>query len=102
MSQQIRRAKFLFGYLAENHVEFDFAGAPIPVVPGARVKGLLAQSRFESKLAQNLHGVAANLNSSAEPAELRGLLVHRDVDTDAPQRGRRGEAAHASTNNGDR
>ncbi len=44
MRQQIRRAEFLFGGFAENHVEFDFAGSPIPVVPGARVKRLLAQS----------------------------------------------------------
>src|SRR5436190_8766286 len=36
MGKQIGRAKFLFGALTENHVEFDFAGSPVPVVPGAR------------------------------------------------------------------
>src|SRR5258708_29463843 len=45
MSQQIGRAKLAFGALTENHVEFDFACSPVPVVPGARVEGLFAQSR---------------------------------------------------------
>src|SRR3979411_3107431 len=45
VSQQIRRAELLFGALAENHVEFDFAGSPIPVVPGARVERSWPQPR---------------------------------------------------------
>jgi hypothetical protein len=57
---------------------------------------------FESKLAQDLHGIAANLNSSAESRELRGLLVHGDVDANAPQGCRRGKAAHPGTDNGNR
>src|ERR1700719_3160018 len=44
MSQQIGRAELAFGALAKNHVEFDFAGSPVPVVPRARVEGLFAQS----------------------------------------------------------
>src|SRR6266496_644524 len=47
MSQQIGRAKLPLGGLTENHVEFDFACSPVPVVPGAWVEGLSAQSRFE-------------------------------------------------------
>jgi hypothetical protein len=59
----------------------------------------LAQFRLEPEFAQNLHGIAADLNSRSKPAELRGLLVHGDVDADALQRRRRSEAAHAGTNN---
>src|SRR6266446_1493709 len=99
MSEQIRRTKFLFGGLTENHVEFDFARSPVPVVPGARVEGLFAQSRFEPQPTQNLHGVAADLNSGAEPDELRSLLVHRDIDTYPPEGRRRSEAAHAGADN---
>jgi hypothetical protein len=84
MGEQIGRAKFLFGALAENHVEFDFACSPVPVVPGARVEGLFAQSGFEPQPTQNLHGVAADLNSGPKPDELRSLLVHRDIDTCPP------------------
>src|SRR5260370_31359210 len=99
MGEQIWRAKFLFGALTENLVEFDFACSPVPVVPGARVEGLFAQSRFEPKPTQNLHGVAADLDSGPTPDELRGLLVHRAIDTYTPQ-GRRGsEAAHAGAAN---
>src|SRR3981081_3581403 len=61
MSQQIGCAKLTFGALTENHVEFDFACSPVPVVPGARVEGLSAQSRFEPQPTQNLHRVAAVL-----------------------------------------
>jgi hypothetical protein len=99
MGQQIWRAKFLFGALAENHVEFDFACSRVPVVPGTRVEGLFAQSRFEPKPTQNLHGVAANLNSGPKPDELRSLLVHRDIDTYPPQGRRGGETAHAGPDN---
>src|SRR5712672_1230209 len=100
MGEQIWRAKFPFGALTENHVEFDFARSPVPVVPGARVEGLFAQSRFEPKPAQNLHGVAADLNSGPKPDELRSLLVHRDIDTYPPPQGRRGgETAHAGPDN---
>jgi hypothetical protein len=100
MGEQIWRAKFLFGALTENHVEFDFACSRVPVVPGTRVEGLFAQSRFEPKPTQNLHGVAANLNSGPKPDELRSLLVHRDIDTYPPPQGRRGgETAHAGPDN---
>lgn len=102
MSQQIGGAKFPFRYLAENHVEFDFAGSPIPIVPGAWIEGLLAQSRLESNLTQNLHGIAADLNSRTKSCELRGLLIHRDVDAHPPQRRRRSEAAHAGANDRNR
>ncbi len=102
MGEQIWRAKLAFGALTENHVEFDFARSPVPVVPGARVEGLFAQSRFEPQPTQNLHGVAADLNSGAKPDESRRLLVHRDIDTHPPQ-GRSGsEAAHAGTDNRNR
>ena len=99
MGKQIGRAKFLFGALAENHIEFDFACSPVPVVPGAWVEGLFAQSRFEPQPSQNLHGIAADLNSGAEPDELRSLLVHRDIDTHPPEDRRGSEAAHAGADN---
>jgi len=95
MSPQIGRAKLLFGALTENHVEFDSARSPVPVVPGAGIEGLCAQSRFEPQPTQNLHGVAADLNSGAEPDELRSLLVHRDIDAYPPEGCRGSEAAHA-------
>jgi hypothetical protein len=101
MGEQIWRAKLTFGALTKNHVEFDFAGSPVPVVPGARVEGLTAQSRFQPQPAQNLHGVAADLNSGAEPDELRSLLVHRDIDTYPPQGRRSSKAAHAGTDDRD-
>ena len=56
MCQQIGRTEFLLGAFAENHVEFDFAGTPIPVVPGARIEGLRAQFCLEPEPAQHLHG----------------------------------------------
>src|SRR5467141_3856477 len=81
MGEQIWRAKFLFGALTENHVEFDFACSPVPVVPGARVEGLFAQSRFEPQPTQNLHGVAADLNSGAQPQGCRGSeAAHAGAD----------------------
>src|ERR1700682_3915442 len=86
MSQQIGRTKFLLGGLTKNHVEFDLACSPVPVVPGARIEGLSAQSRFEPQPTQNLHGVPADLNSGAKPDELRSLLAHRDIDPYPPQR----------------
>src|ERR1700682_2090784 len=99
MSQQIGRGEPSFGALTENNVEFGFAGSPVPVVPRARVEGLFAQSRFEPEPPQNLHGVAADLNSGAEPDELRSLLVHGDINADPPQGRRGGEAAHAGADN---
>ncbi len=92
MRQQIRRAELLLGALAKNHVELDFAGAPVAVVPGARIERLRAQARFQSEAAQHLHGVAADLDAGAEPRELRRLFVDGDVDADLPQR-RRGSQA---------
>src|SRR5258708_25532337 len=44
MGQQIWRAKFLFGALTDNHVEFDFACARGPVEPANAVEGLFAQA----------------------------------------------------------
>jgi hypothetical protein len=61
--QKIGRAKLLLGALAENHVELDLAGAPIAVVPGARIERLRAQPRFQPEPAQHLHGVAADLDA---------------------------------------
>ena len=95
MSQQIGRSEHALGAFAENHVELDFAGSPVPVVPGARIEGLRAQSLLEPKLAQNLHGVAADLNAGANPGELRRLLVHHDVEAQAPERGSSRKPAHA-------
>src|SRR5260370_2895305 len=95
MGEQIWRAKFLFGALTENHVEFDFACSRVPVVPGTRVEGLFAQSRFEPKPTQNLHGVPANLNSGPNPDELRTLLVHRDIHPSPPPPPPASHTAHA-------
>src|SRR5437868_6446443 len=80
MREQIGRAKLLFGALAKNHIEFDFTGAPIAVVPGARVERLRAQPRFQSQPAQHLHGITADLDAGPDPRELRGLFVDGDVD----------------------
>jgi hypothetical protein len=38
MGQQIGRAEFLLGAFTENHVELDFPGLPVPVVPGSGIK----------------------------------------------------------------
>ena len=65
MRQQIGRAELLLGALAKNHVELDFAGAPVAVVPGARIERLRAQSRLQPQPAQHLHGVAADLDAGA-------------------------------------
>ena len=102
MRQQIGRAKFLFGALAENHVELDFAGAPVAVVPGARIERLAAKSLFQPEPAQHLHGVAADLDAGAEPRELRRLLVDGDVDAYPAQRRGGGKATHAGADNRDR
>ncbi len=102
MRQQIGRAEFLFGALAKNHVEFDFAGAPVAVVPGARVEGLRAQSRFQSQPAQHLHGIAADLDAGANPRELRRLLVDGDIDAHPPQRSGGREPTHAGADDRNR
>ena len=80
MRQQIGRAEFLLGALAQNHVEFDFGGAPVAVVRGARIERLRAQSRLQPQPAQHLHSVTADLDAGSQPRELRGLLVDGDVD----------------------
>ena len=95
MGQQIGRAEFLLGALAEDHVELDFAGTPVPVVPGARIERLRAQLCLEPEPAQHLHGIAADLDAGAEPGELARLLIHGDVDADPPQRRRGRKTAHA-------
>ena len=102
MRQKIGRAKFLFGALAENHVELDFAGAPVAVVPGARVERLRAQSRFQSQPAQHLHGVAADLDAGAQPRELGRLFIDGDVDAYPPQRRGGREPTHAGADDRNR
>jgi hypothetical protein len=87
---------------AEDHVELDFAGAPVAVVPRARIKRLLAQSLLQPQSAQHLHRVAADLDAGADPGELRRLLVHRDVDTHAPQCRGGCKPAHAGADDRDR
>ena len=101
MRQQIGRAELLLGALAKDHVEFDFAGAPVAVVPGARIERLRAQPRFQPQPAQHLHGVAADLDAGADPRELRRLFVDGDVDADPPQRrgGRKPTHARADDRN---
>ena len=99
MRQQIRRAKLPFGGFAEDHVELDVAGAPIAVVPGTRIEGLLAHFSFKPEFAQNLHGVAADLDSGAQSRKLRGLLVDRYLDADPPERRGGRQPAHAGADN---
>ncbi len=101
MGEQIGRTEPLLGGFAENHVELHVARSPVPVVPGARVERLCSQSFFESELAQDLHGIAADLDSRTDPRELRGLLVHRDIDADPPQRRGARETAHPGTDDCD-
>jgi hypothetical protein len=100
--QQIGRAEFPFGVLAKNHVEFDFAGAPVAVVPGARIERLRAQSRFQPQATQHLHGVAADLDAGANPRELRRLFIDGDVDTHPPQRRGGREPTHAGADDRNR
>src|SRR6516165_410950 len=95
MGEQIGRSELALGAFTENHVELDFACAPVPVVPGTGIKRLGAQSLLEPKLAQNFHGVAADLNAGAYSRKLRRLFVDGDFDADTAQRGRGGESAHA-------
>ncbi len=102
MRQQIGRAEFLLGTFAENHIEFDFAGAPVAVVPGARIEGLRAQPCLQPEPAQHLHGVAADLDAGADPRELRGLLVDGDVNADPPQRRGSREPTHAGADDRNR
>src|SRR5262245_59055028 len=97
MRQQIGRTEFRFGALAKDHVELDLAGAPVAVVPGARIEGLLAHALLEAKPAQHLHGVTADLDAGAETGELLCLFVDGDVDANFSERGRGGEATHART-----
>src|SRR5579863_9551962 len=99
MRQKIRGAKLLFGCLTEDHVEFNLAGAPVPVVPRTRIKCLGPESGFEAQLPQHLHRVAADLNSRSEPRELWRLLIHRCFNVDAAKGSGCGEAAHARANN---
>src|SRR5215475_5216728 len=49
--------------LASDHVELDFAGPPVAVVPGARIEGLAAHALLQPKPAQHLHGVTADLDA---------------------------------------
>src|SRR5260370_522128 len=85
MGDQICPAKFLFGALTKNHVEFAFACSRVLFVPGAGEEGLVPQSRFDPNPTQTLQGVAANLNSAPNPDKLRSLLVPRDIDSSPPQ-----------------
>src|SRR3974390_370552 len=101
MGQQIGCAEFLLGAFTENHVELDFPGLPIPVVPGSGIKRLGAQSLLEPKLAQNFHGVAADLNAGAYSRKLRRLFVDDDFDADTAQRGYSRESAHAGADDRD-
>src|SRR6185437_1471995 len=95
MGQEIGCAELRFRALAEDHVELDFTGAPVAVVPGARIERLAAHARFEPEPAQHLHGVATDLDAGAEPGELARLLIYGHVDADPPQRRRGRKTAHA-------
>ena len=101
MREQVGRAEFLFGALAEDHVELDVATLPVPVVPGARVERPATHALLQPQLAQHLHGVAADLDSGAQPRELLRLLIDRDRDADPAQRGGGCEPAHAGANDRD-
>jgi hypothetical protein len=102
MRQQIGCAKLLFGALAEDHVELDFTGAPVAVVPGARIERLRAQPLLQPQPAQHLHGVTADLDAGANPRKLRGLFVDGDVDADPPQRRGGRKPTHAGADNRNR
>ena len=99
MRQQIGRTEFLFGALAEDHVELDFTGAPVAVVPGARIERLSAKPLLQPQPAQHLHGIAANLDAGTEPRELRRLLVDGDVDARALERRGGRKPTHAGADN---
>ena len=82
--QKVRSAVAFFGGLAEDHVEANLAGVEVLVVPGAWIKRRRAQDRLKAEVAQNLHGVTADLDSGAEAREAPGLLVDRNFNADPP------------------
>ena len=95
--EQIRRAISFFGSFAEDHVEANVAGIEVLVVPGAGIEGGRAQVRLEAEAAQDLHGIAADLNAGPDTGEAPGLLVDGDLNADPPQRSRGRKSAHTGT-----
>ena len=97
MREQIRRTITFFGGLAEDHVETNVAGIEVLVVPGAGIEGGRAQVRLEAEAAQDLHGVAADLDAGPDTSKVPGLFVDGDLDADPPQRSRSRKSAHSGT-----
>lgn len=84
---QIRRAIKTF-----RHRQFtrNFAGVADAIEMRERRKGDLPQTILDADAAQDLHRVRHHLDAGADAAELRGLLIDRDIDAGLTQsRGRR-------------
>jgi len=59
------------------------------------------QPVLEPQPAQHVHGITADLDAGAEPRELSGLFVDRDLVADFADGGGSGEAAHAGADDRD-
>src|SRR5215469_8577325 len=94
MRQEIRRSPAILRRFTEDHVEANRTRIIVLVVPGSRIKSRRAQGGLEPEGAQDLHGVAANLDTRTKATEAGGLLVHGDLNAGAPERRRSRKASY--------
>ena len=98
MRQQVWCTIALFGGLAEDHVEANFASIEVLIVPGAGIEGGHTQDRLKAEGAQDFHRITANLDAGPNPGEAPGLLIDGDIDADPAQGCRGRKTTHSRAN----
>ena len=98
----VREAERRFKRSPERRAQEGLAIVPATLMPGQWSNARPGELLGETEAMQDARGVRTDLNSGADLAQFRRLLVDVDVEVTAKQRQCRSKTANASSNDADR